>query len=65
MPGIAPTCPIQNINIHLMVSDLFSPISLRIFAMSSFVARVLMVASTDLSVLLSIYLNIASVSIVA
>jgi hypothetical protein len=43
-----------------MVSALASPISLRTLAISSFVANVLIVASTDLSVLLSIYLNIAS-----
>jgi len=54
MPKVAPTCPIQNMNIHLMVSAFASLISLRTSAISSFVANVLMVASTDRFVLLLI-----------
>ena len=47
-------------NIHLIVSAFASLISLRTFAISSLVANVLIVASTDRSVRLLMYLNKAS-----
>ena len=66
--SVAATWPIQKMNIHFKVSAFVSAISLRTSdisvlkpTMSSFVANVLIVASTERSVLLSIYLNMASV----